>query len=89
MSYPPGANYDSRAPWHSSRTKKVNVIVEENEWQFPNDRLNFRVTEEGWDLHDAIGLGATLEEALEDFEDDYVLKHNEAIEMIIVKTKSM
>lgn len=62
----------------------IKVRVEKNPVQVTNDIQNFTVTEAEWDLGHPIGIGATLDAALEDFRLMYECKYDEEVNAIIV-----
>lgn len=87
--YPPGAANDSRAPFNEIEVKptKVNVIVYENSFKITNDPQNFIVHEVNAEPGTAWGCGKDLSTALEDFEESYLLKHDEYCQAVVVGTK--
>lgn len=65
----------------------VEVIVEKNSRQVTNDGRNFIVFEDGWDLGDPTGYGSTLENAIEDLKDSWMLRLDTEIEVKVIETK--
>jgi hypothetical protein len=65
----------------------VEVIVEKNSVQVGNDPRNFVVSEKDWDLKQPVGVGETLEDAIDDFKSDWQLKRDEEIEVKVIETK--
>jgi hypothetical protein len=67
---------------------EVRVKVEKNPVQIyggVGSICNFQVAPVDYDLGDAVGNGATLEEALQDFEASYECKFDEEVNAIIVE----
>lgn len=64
--------------------KTIEVLVIENPTQVTNDPQNFVVTEKEYDEGSVVGTGSTQAKAIEDFEDNWMLRHGEEIETKIV-----
>lgn len=86
--YPTGAANDSRAPFNETEIKptKVDVIVYKAAVQFNGDMQNYVVHVVDAEPGTVWGSGATLEKAIEDFEESYMLRHDEPCEAAIKDT---
>jgi len=63
-------------------TRKLQILVTKNETQVTNSIQNFQVVDaEGWDLGDPIGYGATLDDAIMDFAENWEMKRDQEIEI--------
>lgn len=87
--YPTGAANDARAPFNETSIKpvKVDVIVYKCATQINGCVNNFVVNEIDAEPGYPWGAGATLEKALESFEESYMLRHDEPCEAVIKETK--
>jgi len=62
--------------------KTVTIEINSESVHFKNDPRNFTVTpSDGWDLGAPLGNGATKEQAIDDFKENWYLKYDEVIEV--------
>lgn len=68
--------------------KRVFIGVEKNPLQVTNCPINFTVAEIEWDLGAPIGNGKTLEEAIWNFKESWLLKYDEEITIELLTENS-
>lgn len=62
----------------------INITIERNPFQVTNCPQNFTVVEaDGFDLGAVVGNGSTEEKAMQDFIENYMLRHDKLVTLTI------
>lgn len=61
--------------------KTINIVVAEESVKFKDDIRNFMVSSVDYDLGDPVGVGATEQDAIEDYKEMWMLTYGEEIDV--------